>query len=171
VAIPVILFSRQQYNASGGPAWSAGVYEPIDGRIRIPIGGLSSSLTPELEGTLLHEVTHAFVGDRSRGVCPRDVNEGLAQYMEGKRIAELLRPDQVTALADGRFGGLAGLYLGGLSLVEYLIGTRGQGGINDLLREMGETRDVDEAYRRVFGSDQRGTQQAWRTRLRQQHGS
>jgi tetratricopeptide (TPR) repeat protein len=170
--IPVILFSRQEYYAaSGAPAWSGGVYDSTDGRIRIPIGGLTVSLSPELEDTLIHEVTHAFVGDRSQGVCPREVNEGLAQYMEGKRVAELLKPELVTALADGRIPGVMGFYLQALSFVEYLMGARGQGGMNDLLRAMGETRDVDEAYRRVYGSDQRGTQQAWRIRLRQQHGS
>jgi tetratricopeptide (TPR) repeat protein len=170
--IPVILFSRQQYySASGAPAWSGGVYEPMDGRIRIPIGGLTTSLSPELEDVLIHEVTHAFVGDRSRDTCPRDVHEGLAQYMEGKRIAELLKPEQTKALADGRIGGVAGSYLLALSFVEYLMGARGQGGINDLLRQMGETRDVDEAFRRVYGSDLRATRNAWLVRLRQQHGS
>jgi hypothetical protein len=91
--------------------------------------------------------------------------------MEGKRIAELLKPEQSQALADGRIGGVAGSYLLALSFVEYLMGARGQGGINDLLREMGETRDVDEAFRRVYGSDQRATRNAWLVRLRQQHGS
>ena len=170
--IPVILFSRQQYyDASGAPAWSGGVYEPIDGRIRVPIKGLSASLSPELERTLIHEVAHAFLADRTRGLCPRDVHEGFAQYMEGKRIADELPPAAITALADGRIPGVAGFYLQALSFVEYLLGVRGQGGINDLLRSMGETGDIDEAFRGVYGSDQRATRQAWLARLRQQHGS
>jgi tetratricopeptide (TPR) repeat protein len=170
--IPVILFSRESYyDAAGAPAWSGGAYNHLDGRIRIPIGGLTSSLTPDIDNTLVHELTHAFIADRSRMVAPQDVHEGLAQYMEGKRVASLLTPEQVTALADGRIQGVAGFYLGALSFVEYLEAQRGQGGMNDLLRTMGETGDANEAFRRVYGQDHDGTRRAWVTRLRQQHGS
>ena len=87
----MILFSREAYyDASGAPAWSGGIYDGIDGRIRIPIGGLTASLTPDMDGTLIHELTHAFVADRTRGVAPREIHEGLAQYMEGKRIGSEL---------------------------------------------------------------------------------
>ena len=174
-AIPVILFSREgYYNASGAPVWSGGVYDNIDGRIRVPIGGLSASLTPDMDSTLIHELTHAFVADRVRGVSPEEIRviqEGLAQYMEGKRIESLLTRRQLTALADGRIGGVAGFYLGALSFVEYLIANRGMGGINELLKVMGEKGSVDEAFRQVHGMSQRGAQQAWSQRFRQQHGS
>lgn len=170
--IPVILFSRDAYyDAAGAPAWSGGAYDHLDGRIRIPIGGLTSSLTPDLDGVLIHEVTHGFVADVSRSVCPRDINEGLAQYMEGKRLASLLTPDQMRALADGRARGVGGFYLQALSFVEYLMGVRGQGGMNDLLRAMGETGDVNEAFRRAYGQDYAATQRAWIERVRQQYGS
>ena len=122
--IPVILFSSQgYYNASGAPAWSGGVYDSLDGRIRVPIQGLARSLTPEMDSTLLHELTHAFVADRTRGVAPesiRDIQEGLAQYMEGMR-SSMLPPWALTALADGRVGGVIGFYLNALSFVEYLV--------------------------------------------------
>jgi hypothetical protein len=170
--IPVILFSQEgYYDAAGAPAWSGGAYNHLDGRIRIPIGGLTSSLTPDMDHTLIHELTHAFIADRSRGAAPRDVHEGLAQYMEGKRVGSLLTPAQVTALADGRIQGVGGFYLGALSFVEYLEAQRGQGGVNDLLRTMGETGDTNEAFRRIYGQDYEGTRRAWATRLRQEHGS
>jgi hypothetical protein len=171
-SIPVILFTREgYYDASGAPAWSGGVYDSLDGRIRLPIGGLTASLTPDMDQTLIHEVTHAFIADRSRGVCPRDVHEGLAQYMEGKRLSEELTEEQITALADGRIGGVGGFYLAALSFVEYLIAIRSQGGINDLLRLMGETGNVDEAFRQVYGQDYRATKRRWMSRLRQRYGS
>jgi hypothetical protein len=124
-----------------------------------------------MDQTLIHEVTHAFIADRSRGVCPRDVHEGLAQHMEGKRLSSELTEEQITALADGRIGGVGGFYLAALSFVEYLIANRGQGGINDLLRLMGETGDVDEAFRQVYGRDYRATKGAWMSRLRQRYGT
>ena len=172
VTIPVVLFSREAYyNASGAPAWSGGVYDGLDGRIRVPIQGLTQSLTPDMDRTLIHELTHAFVADRTRGLAPRDIQEGLAQYMEGQRVTTVLTPQQLTLLADGRAGGVGGFYLYSLSFVEYLIAIRGMGGMNDLVRAMGETGSVDEAFRQVYGQDHKATAQAWFQRLHQQHGS
>jgi tetratricopeptide (TPR) repeat protein len=171
-AIAVILFSREAYyDASGAPAWSGGVYDNIDGRIRIPIGGLTESLTPDMDGTLIHELTHAFVADRTRGVAPRELHEGLAQYMEGKRSTSLASPQYLTALADGRVAGVNAFYLAALSYVEHLIATRGMGGINDLLKAMGATGSVDEAFRQVHGGSYRDSRVAWARQLRKQYGS
>ncbi len=170
--IPVILFSRQSYyDSTGAPAWSGGHFDTLDGRIRVPIGGLSASLTPDMDETLVHELTHAFVSDRTRGIAPRDLHEGLAQFMEGKRAAAVYSPAQLQALAAGRAGGVGGFYAESLSFVEFLVAQRGQGGINDLLRAMAETGNVDEAYRQVYGRDLQGTRRAWRDRIRQQYGA
>jgi tetratricopeptide (TPR) repeat protein len=170
--IPVILFSREAYfDAAGAPAWAGGNFDRLDGRIRIPIGGLTSSLTPHMEGTLIHELTHAFINDRSKGVAPREVHEGLAQYMEGDRIDSMLAPNQRKWLADGRIGGVSGFYLAALSYVEHLIALRGMGGMNDLLRAMGETGDVDEAFKQVHGGSYNDSRKVWAQHLRQQYGS
>jgi tetratricopeptide (TPR) repeat protein len=169
--IPVILFTSQAYyDASGAPSWSGGVYDGLDGRIRIPIGGITASLTPEMDGTLIHELTHAFIADRTRGVAPREIHEGFAQYMEGKRIETMLDADELKALATGRITGVGGYYLSALSFVEYLIALRGVGGMNDLLRQMGESGSADEGFRRVHGQGFKATMLAWQQRLRQQHG-
>ena len=169
--IPVILFTRQgYYDASGAPAWSGGAFDGTDGRIRVPVMGLTSSLTPQMDETLIHELSHAFIQDRSHGLAPREIHEGLAQYMEGRRIATELTPAQMGALAAGRIAGPVGFYLGALSFVEYLVSLRGQGGINDVLRAMPETGSVDEAFRRVYGQDYASVRTAWLERLRQQYG-
>ena len=91
--------------------------------------------------------------------------------MTGDRTTARLTPEQLTMFADGRAGGVMGFYLYALSFVEYLIANRGMGGMNDLLRAMGETGSVDEAFKQVHGQDYRGTKQAWFQRLHQQHGS
>lgn len=171
-AIPVILFSRDAYyDASGAPTWSGGAYDTLDGRIRIPIGGLTPSLTPDIDTTLIHELTHAFVADRTRGAAPRDLHEGLAQYMEGKRSESMLGREGMRALADGHVPGVYGFYLGSLSFVEYLISSRGMGGMNDLLRGIGETGSVEDAFRQVHGRSRAETQRLWQERLKQQYGS
>ncbi len=168
--IPVVLFSEQSYfDATGAPFWSGGQYSHFDGRISIPIGGLTSALNPTLEDVLIHEVAHAFIHDLSRGVAPRDIHEGLAQYVEGKRLEATLGSTGMEALSDGRVSGVSGFYYAGLGLVEQLAAERGQGGLNDLLRLMGETGSVDEAFRRVYGRDHAQAAQAWAARLRQRH--
>ena len=170
--IPVVLLSRQGYlDATGAPAWSGGQYDSFDGRVRLPIGGLTAALTPDLDGTLLHELTHAFVADISRGVAPREIHEGLAQLMEGERSEALLGEDGLRALADGRLQGASAYYASALALAEDLVAQRGQGGINDVLRAMAETGSVDEAFLRVYGKDLEGLRRDWAVRLRQRHGS
>lgn len=169
--IPVILFSRESYYAANGvPAWSGGHYDNTDGRIRIPIGGLTSSLTPDLDGTLIHELTHAFVADISRGQAPRELHEGLAQYMEGERIEARLTPAQLSLLARGQAGGVGGFYLQALAFVEYLMQRRGQAGMNELLVTLGSTASLDQACEQAYGANYRRTQQAWREALFRQHG-
>jgi hypothetical protein len=170
--IPVILFSQQAYfDASGAPAWSGGVFDQMDGRIRIPIGGLTESMTERMDEVLIHELTHAFIHDRTRGIAPREVHEGLAQYMEGKRALNDASPQYLSALADGRVGGVSAFYLAALSYVEHLIALRGMGGMNELLRAMGETGSVDEAFQRVHGSTYSESRKAWAQHLRRQYGS
>jgi hypothetical protein len=170
--IPVILFTREgYYTSSGVPAWAGGHFDLLDGRIRVPIGGLGAGLTPDMDNTLIHELTHAFVHDRTRGTAPREIQEGLAQYMAGDRLDAQLNTQQLARLADGQLGGVRGFYLSALSFMEYLVANRGMGGVNDLLEAMGETGSVDEAFRQVHGQTFPAAQQAWRQRLRQQHGS
>ena len=90
--IPVILLSEQSYyDSTGAPAWSGGQFDSFDGRIRIPIGGLTPSLDPVLDETVLHELTHAFVADRSAGLAPREIQEGVAQLIAGHHGADAPR--------------------------------------------------------------------------------
>lgn len=168
--IPVILLSRESYlDATGAPAWSGGQYDSFDGRVRIPIRGLTAALSPELDETLVHELTHSFVADLSGGRAPRELHEGLAQHMEGRRTDQLDAP-RLRALASGRLDGVSGFYFFALWLVEDLIAQRGQGGVNDLLRAMAATGSVDEAFRAVYGRDFAALQLQARDRLRQRHG-
>jgi tetratricopeptide (TPR) repeat protein len=169
--IPVILLSRESYyTQTGAPAWSGGRYDSFDGRVRLPIGGLSAALDSEIDETLLHELTHAFITDSSRGVAPREIQEGLAQLVAGKRVETLLTQDQLTALAEGRIRGVGGFYLQSLSFVEYLAAQRGQGGINDLLQAMAETGDAAPAFERVYGRSFGALHRDWQIRLRNQYG-
>jgi tetratricopeptide (TPR) repeat protein len=81
-AIGVVLYTNQTFvDITRAPTWSGALN---DGRIRVPVEGLSS-MTSELARVLKHELTHSFVGQKTEGHCPVWLQEGLAQYMEGKR--------------------------------------------------------------------------------------
>jgi len=81
-AIGVVLYTNQTFSdITRAPSWSGALN---DGRIRVPVEGLSS-MTDELARVLKHELTHSFVGQKTDGHCPVWLQEGLAQYMEGKR--------------------------------------------------------------------------------------
>lgn len=157
--IPVILYSREAYHdATGAPRWSGGAFDTIDGRVKVPVAGLGPELPAELDAVLMHELTHAFVTDLSKGVCPRDLHEGLAQYMSGERS------DARTAALVER-GGVVGFYAGALSFVEHLVARRGVGGLRALLEAMAETRSEAAAFERVYDRGPEEERAAWREAL------
>jgi tetratricopeptide (TPR) repeat protein len=80
--IGVILYTNQTFtDITRAPSWSGALN---DGRIRVPVEGLTT-MTDELARVLKHELTHSFVGQRTGGRCPVWLQEGIAQFMEGKR--------------------------------------------------------------------------------------
>ncbi|HXR09689.1 MAG TPA: peptidase MA family metallohydrolase [Candidatus Acidoferrales bacterium] len=80
--IGVVLYTNQTFmDITRAPSWSGALN---DGRIRVPVEGLTS-MTDELARVLKHELTHSFVGQKTGGRCPVWLQEGIAQYMEGKR--------------------------------------------------------------------------------------
>jgi hypothetical protein len=50
----------------------------------VPVQGLDS-VTPDLARILKHELTHSFITEKTYGRCPTWLQEGAAQWMEGKR--------------------------------------------------------------------------------------
>ena len=83
--IGVILYTSQSFaDITRAPGWVGALN---DGRIRIPVQGLSS-VTPDLSRVLKHELTHNFVGQKTRGRCPVWLQEGIAQWMEGRRSGD-----------------------------------------------------------------------------------
>ena len=90
--------------------------------------------------------------------------------MEGQPHAASSTATRLRALADGRLRGVSGFYLGALWFVEDLLGQRGQGGINDLLRAMASSGSMDEASAASTAATSRRSQRQAAERLRQRHG-
>jgi len=154
--IQVILYSSQQFQeVTDAPGWSGGVY---DGKIRLPIGGIEAE-TPGLRKLLYHEYTHAVV----RAITPRVptwLNEGLAQYFEGREITapqrEALKRIAGAGLLpglpslEGSFMGLGGnqaahAYLFSLSVVRYMVDQYGMYRIKTVLEELAAGAGINKA--------------------------
>lgn len=140
--IGVILYTEQSFaDITRAPSWAGAIN---DGRIRIPVQGLTS-VTPDLARVLKHELTHSFVGQKSHGRAPTWLQEGIAQYMEGRRSApsadallnaasQHLGPNLESL--EGSWMGLSGdsaslAYAWALAAVESIID---QGGVSDISR-------------------------------------
>jgi tetratricopeptide (TPR) repeat protein len=164
--IPVLLLPDQTFrSASSAPDWAGAYYSRGDGRIRIGTRDLSAGFVPvDLERTITHELTHAFIHARTRGAVPDDINEGLAQYLSGRRLGYRLDPSRA-AVRDGRVK-VDDFYDSALSFVEYLLDRYRQPALNDLLRHAGETGSVDQAFRRVFHQSYDETRDEWIRQLR-----
>ena len=115
----VILYPSREFHAlTREPAAVAGLF---DGKIRVPVAGVKS-LTPPLRAVMVHELTHAFVHGKSGGACPRWLQEGLAQLLEGKSLSasEERALARDLAASEGRswYGELS--YASALSFTRYL---------------------------------------------------
>jgi tetratricopeptide (TPR) repeat protein len=145
--IGVVLYTGQAFaDITRAPSWVGALN---DGRIRIPVQGLTS-VTPELARELKHELTHSFVGQKTHYRAPTWLQEGLAQWMEGTRsnadaafLVDASRKGTLPSLdsLDGSWIGFGGerasvAYAWSLAVIESIIDRGGMGDINRLLDAM-----------------------------------
>ena len=172
--IGVILYPRDAFtDITRAPSWVGALN---DGRIRVPVQGLSS-VDQELSRVLKHELTHSFIRQKTRGNCmvsagcgnrvPTWLNEGLAQWMAGDRsredAARLVQMfDGGQALPLSRLEGpwmnldrdaARYAYAWALANVEYIVETDGMGDIERILDRIGEGMATEQALREVLHSD------------------
>jgi tetratricopeptide (TPR) repeat protein len=173
-SIGVILYTRAAFSdITRAPSWAGALN---DGRIRVPVQGLSS-VDQELSRVLKHELTHSFVRQKTRGTCmassdcgnrvPTWLNEGLAQWMAGDRSSEdaamLVRMfDDGHALPLSRLEGpwmnleretAHYAYAWSLANIEYIVETDGMSDIERILDRIGEGMASEQALREVLHSD------------------
>jgi hypothetical protein len=134
-----------------------------DGRIRIPVQGLDS-VTDELSRVLKHELTHSFVGQMTLGRCPTWLNEGVAQWMEGRRSAAsaqalLATFDRGSIIPLGRLEGpwtsfpapvASFAYAWSLAAVESIMVRSGPDTINRMLVTLSTASSSEEVLRETL---------------------
>jgi tetratricopeptide (TPR) repeat protein len=179
-AIGVVLYTQQAFaDITRAPGWVGALN---DGRIRVPVQGLSS-MTPELSRVLKHELTHSFIQQKTRGRAPTWIQEGLAQWMEGKRSE-----DNASALVeiyqDGHAATLGGLegpwlnfsseaasyaYAWALANMEAIIQTNSMGDVERILDRIGSGSSTEEALREVLHSNYSDVMQSTAEYLRKNY--
>jgi tetratricopeptide (TPR) repeat protein len=180
-SIGVVLYTQQAFaDITRAPGWVGALN---DGRIRVPVQGLSG-VTPELSRVLKHELTHSFVGQKTRGHAPTWIQEGLAQWMEGKRsgenadvLAQVYKDGHAPSLGqlEGSWMGLpsdaAGYaYAWALANVEYIAQAGGMGDIERILDRIGSGSSTEAALREVLHSDYNDLMQSAAEYLRKTYG-
>ncbi|HTU32189.1 MAG TPA: tetratricopeptide repeat protein [Candidatus Acidoferrum sp.] len=168
--ISVILYTQQAFeDITRAPGWVDALY---DGRLRIPVQGLSS-VTPELAHVLKHELTHAFITQKSDGRAPVWLQEGVAQWMEGKRST-----DDASALVDaaeqgtvpnlksleGSWMSLSGdsasmAYAWSLAVVESIMQNGGTTDVSRLIEKTATAVTPEDAVREALHCDYNDLQQ------------
>ncbi len=156
--IGVILYTNEAFaDITRAPGWAGAIN---DGRIRVPVQGLTS-VTSDLSRVLKHELTHSFVGQKTRGRAPTWLQEGLAQWMEGRRSGDAAsalvqisdkKAAEPFAQMEGSWMGLSGdsamyAYAWSLAAVESIIRSGGMSDIEKLLDHISAEPSTEMALR------------------------
>lgn len=163
-AIGVILYTQQAFaDITQAPNWVGALN---DGRLRVPVQGLST-VTPELSRVLKHELTHSFIQQKTRGRAPTWIQEGLAEWMEGKRSENntqgMLRmfanvPEQVPVHFQGDWMKLpdekvAAAYAWSLANIECILHSGGMIDLDRIMQRLAAGETPEEATKAITRSD------------------
>jgi tetratricopeptide (TPR) repeat protein len=163
-SIGVILYTQQVFaDITQAPNWVGALN---DGRIRVPVQGLSD-VTPELSRVLKHELTHSFVQQKTRSHAPTWIQEGLAQWMEGKRsgvhaaaLVRMYTADPALGMVHYRGDWMkmsseeaAAAYAWALANVELIVQSGGMNDIERILNRLATGEPADSAVKAVLRSD------------------
>ncbi len=154
-----------------------------DGRIRVPVQGLTA-VNSELSRVLRHELTHSFIQQKTHGRAPTWIQEGVAQWMEGKRsdenaavLLQVYEAGQSAPLAqlEGSWMGLSGdvaryAYAWALANVEYIVQSQGMGDMQRILDRIAAGNSTEAALKEVLHDDYGDLMQATAAYLKKNSG-
>ena len=157
----VILYGGRGFFALASvPDWVSGVY---DGKIRVALRP-NAAEPGVLSGVLAHELAHALMRQLSGDRAPAWLHEGLAQWLEGRRLtrSELRRETgkQAARSIEDLEGNLPrpmdrvqarALYAQSLSLIEYVAQARGEGALACLVSRLSDGEPLADALRAETG--------------------
>ncbi|MCP3678282.1 MAG: hypothetical protein GY721_12040 [Deltaproteobacteria bacterium] len=175
--VDVFLYAKERFrDITRSPSWVGAIY---DGAIKMPAGGITDK-TDLLEAVLFHEYTHTVVHRLAGGRAPMWLNEGIAQYEEGKRqeiykpiLRDILGGQREISLRrlEGSFIGMnqedaTVAYLLSLSATEYLVREYGVTAIRHILDELGDGGDLEDALFSAIYTSYEDLEKNWLLSLR-----
>jgi tetratricopeptide (TPR) repeat protein len=179
--IGVILYTQQGFaDITRAPGWVGALN---DGRIRVPVQGLSG-VDSELSRVLRHELTHSFIQQKTHGRAPTWIQEGMAQWMEGKRsdenaavLIQIYDAGQAAPLGrlEGSWMGLSGdvarySYAWALANVEYIVEKQGMGDMERILDRLAAGSETEAALKEVLRDDYEELMKATEEYLKKNYG-
>ena len=179
--IGVILYTQQSFaDITRAPGWVGALN---DGRIRVPVQGLSG-VDSEFSRVLRHELTHSFIQQKTHGRAPTWIQEGMAQWMEGKRsdenaavLMQIYDAGQAAPLGrlEGSWMGLSGdvarySYAWSLANVEYIVETQGMGDMERILDRLAAGSETEAALKEVLRDDYGELMKATEQYLKKNYG-
>src|SRR5277367_2980146 len=162
--IGVILYTQQGFaDITRAPGWVGALN---DGRIRVPVQGLTG-VNAELSRVLKHELTHSFIQQKTRGRAPTWIQEGVAQWMEGKRsdenaaaLVQIYDGGEAAPLnhMEGSWMGLPSdvaryAYAWSLANIEYIVESDGMSDVQRILDRISAGRLTEDALKEVLHED------------------
>jgi hypothetical protein len=181
--IVVVLHTKSKFqSATGSPVWADGLFDPVLGRIQIPV---QEALADRawLTHVLRHEFVHALLHDQlgpAGSAIPTWLNEGLAMELSGDRWSDL---DQIVKqeftliplpALEGGWGGLSSdvatvAYLEANSAVHFLIDRYGMARVRELLAHLKARQTLSSAMQSQLSLSYEQFQARWVSQL-QEHG-
>jgi tetratricopeptide (TPR) repeat protein len=163
-SIGVVLYTQQAFSdITRAPGWVGALN---DGRLRVPVQGLTG-VNQELSRVLKHELAHSFVQQKTHGRAPTWMQEGLAQWMEGKRsgdnaavLMQIYGDGHAVSLGnlEGSWMNFPGdaaayAYAWALANMEYIVQADGMSDVERILDRIGSGSSTEAALHEVLHSD------------------
>ena len=176
-ASPVVILyqGRRYFTWMDTPDWVGGVY---DGRIHVPLPP-DGAEAESYRGLLSHELAHAFITEISRGLAPGWLQEGIAQYVEGRRISPADAAKSLSVIPLDSMAELSSsfsqrtdreraraAYRLALFGVQELVAAHGTGAASCILRDLGAGVPLEAAVRQETGRALSELEGDWRSALR-----
>ena len=181
--INVVAYNNSRHMSSALPPKPAAIAEDLitegqawpDKRVVLVM-----AFPADVEGIGSHEITHVLVGDAA-GIAypmvPTWLNEGLAEYgnqtpsrsyeqaLRYGIFTRKLKPLWFLNTFSGEPNDVIIAYGQASAVIEFMIGQFGTGKIAELMMELQNTLDIDDALKNVYGFDSHGLDSKWRESL------
>ena len=155
-SVPVVLYTREQFrDVTRSPQWAAAAF---DGIIRVPMRGAGEK-GEDLDRVLAHEFAHALIRSLATRSLPTWLNEGLASVLESDdlgwatavvdKVGKMPPLRRLVAPFSKLSGGEAAYaYAASAVAARRLLDEAGGPAIANLLRDLGDGADFEEAFER-----------------------